>query len=70
VAGLGRDVEDTAVVRAVITLALSTDRVVVAEGVETPRQWEILQALGCRLGQGYHLYRPMPVADLLALVAG
>ena len=69
VAGLGHDVEDTAVVRAVITLALSTDRTVVAEGVETLRQWEILQALGCRLGQGFFLHRPMP-ADQLARLVG
>jgi EAL domain-containing protein (putative c-di-GMP-specific phosphodiesterase class I) len=68
VAGLGTDVEDTAVVRAVITLALSTDRVVVAEGVETLRQWEILQALGCRLGQGFFLHRPMPAHQLAELL--
>ena len=68
VAGLGTDVEDTAVVRAVITLALSTDRVVVAEGVETLRQLEILQALGCRLGQGFFLHRPMPAHQLAELL--
>jgi EAL domain-containing protein (putative c-di-GMP-specific phosphodiesterase class I) len=33
---------------------------VVAEGVETLEQAEHLRALGCELGQGYHLAYPRP----------
>jgi EAL domain-containing protein (putative c-di-GMP-specific phosphodiesterase class I) len=32
----------------------------VAEGIERPEQCELLQALGCDLGQGYLLGRPLP----------
>jgi EAL domain-containing protein (putative c-di-GMP-specific phosphodiesterase class I) len=34
---------------------------IVAEGIETERQLEVLRALGIRCGQGYHLGRPEPV---------
>jgi EAL domain-containing protein (putative c-di-GMP-specific phosphodiesterase class I) len=34
----------------------------VAEGIETREQLEQLQALGCDLGQGYFLARPMDAA--------
>jgi EAL domain-containing protein (putative c-di-GMP-specific phosphodiesterase class I)/CheY-like chemotaxis protein len=31
----------------------------VAEGIETPEEWELLRELGCDLAQGYYLARPM-----------
>jgi diguanylate cyclase (GGDEF)-like protein/PAS domain S-box-containing protein len=42
---------------------------VVAEGVETVGQMEMLQHLGCNIGQGYLFSRPMPLAALLATIA-
>ena len=39
---------------------------VVAEGVETQAQAEVLRRLGCHEMQGYLLGRPMPAADLAA----
>jgi len=33
---------------------------VVAEGLETPKAWTLLQTLGCDQAQGYLLARPMP----------
>jgi EAL domain-containing protein (putative c-di-GMP-specific phosphodiesterase class I) len=35
----------------------------VAEGIETPEQLALLRTLGCDLGQGYLLARPMPVHE-------
>jgi len=35
----------------------------VAEGVETSAQQRLIQSLGCRLVQGYHIARPMPIRD-------
>lgn len=35
-----------------------------AEGIETPAQLEILRELGCGLGQGYLIGRPMPGSAL------
>jgi predicted signal transduction protein with EAL and GGDEF domain len=42
--------------------ALSLD--MIAEGIETQDQADWFRTLGCRLGQGYHYARPMPVGEL------
>jgi len=42
---------------------------VVAEGIETKEQWERLRRLGCGLGQGYYLSRPLPRSDFEQLIA-
>jgi len=42
---------------------------VVAEGVETPVQRDLLVGAGCDFGQGYLFARPMPVAQFDALLA-
>ncbi len=62
--GVGHDTEDTAIVRAVVTLAQSLGIVVTAEGVETAEQLYQLRALGCEQGQGYYFARPV-AADRL-----
>jgi len=41
----------------------------VAEGVESRDQADELLRLGCRLAQGYHFHRPLPVVQLEALLA-
>ncbi|MES2148868.1 MAG: EAL domain-containing response regulator [Pseudomonadota bacterium] len=41
-------------------LARSLDRTSVAVGVETRRDWDFLQGLGCTFAQGYHIAKPMP----------
>ena len=62
--GVAHDTEDTAIVRAVVTLAQSLRIVVTAEGVETAEQLYQLRALGCEQGQGYYFARPV-AADRL-----
>ncbi|MES2257706.1 MAG: EAL domain-containing protein [Pseudomonadota bacterium] len=37
----------------------------VAEGVESVADWQLLRTLGCDLAQGYLVARPMPGADML-----
>ncbi len=54
-----------AVVKAVVELAHALGLKVVAEGVETPGQREILVAMGCDEMQGYLFARPMPARLLL-----
>jgi diguanylate cyclase (GGDEF)-like protein len=68
VAGVCESAEDRAVVQAIIDLASALHLQVVAEGIEDARQLELLVSMGCLLGQGYHLHRPMQVADLRHLV--
>ena len=42
---------------------------VVAEGIESDAQLELLQRLGCDAGQGYLLARPLAVDELTELLA-
>jgi diguanylate cyclase (GGDEF)-like protein/PAS domain S-box-containing protein len=68
VAGVGRDPDSEAIVRAVIRLGRSLGLRVVAEGVETNVQCAFLQAEGCHAAQGFHIARPLPAGDFAALL--
>jgi diguanylate cyclase (GGDEF)-like protein/PAS domain S-box-containing protein len=70
VEGLGRVSEDTAIVRATIAFARSLGISVIAEGIETPEQLTYVRALGCDLGQGYYLSRPLPSDTAGELLSG
>jgi EAL domain-containing protein (putative c-di-GMP-specific phosphodiesterase class I) len=65
VADLVRSTEDRAVVEAVLTLARRMGLTVIAEGVETADQDELLREMGCPVVQGYLYGRPVPAADVL-----
>lgn len=56
---------DLAIVRTVIDLAHNLGKQVCAEGVENQETWEMLDALGCDLIQGYWVSKPVPAAKLL-----
>lgn len=66
--GLGVDVEDDAIVRAVIGLADALGLLVVAEGVETTRQLDQLRRLRCAMAQGFLFARPLTAAAATELV--
>jgi diguanylate cyclase (GGDEF)-like protein/PAS domain S-box-containing protein len=53
-----------AIIRAILALGQSLDVPVLAEGVETADQLDILQKEGCDEAQGYLLGRPQPVTSL------
>ena len=57
---------DTSIVRAIAALSDSLDLDVVAEGIETEDQFEIIRELGCRFGQGFLWSRPLPPAHAMA----
>jgi diguanylate cyclase (GGDEF)-like protein/PAS domain S-box-containing protein len=59
VAGLGQDVEDTAIVQMTINLAHTLGMRIIAEGVESKEQAEQLREMGCDLGQGYYFAEPL-----------
>jgi diguanylate cyclase (GGDEF)-like protein/PAS domain S-box-containing protein len=59
VRGIGRDSNDTALVRAIISMAQSLRLQVLAEGVETSEQIDFLQAHGCYSAQGYYYSEPV-----------
>ncbi|MFF5995495.1 EAL domain-containing protein [Lysinibacillus sp. KU-BSD001] len=54
-----------AVVDAVIQMSHRLKMKVVAEGVESERQVEILKGMGCDIIQGYYYSKPLPMNELL-----
>jgi EAL domain-containing protein (putative c-di-GMP-specific phosphodiesterase class I) len=58
--GASRRLPLSTLLRSCLSLAHSLDRKSVAVGVETRRDWDFLQALGCTYAQGYHIANPMP----------
>jgi len=62
--GVLSESKDAAVCRGIITMAREMDIKVVAEGVETREQFELLESYGCEAFQGYFFARPMAVEDL------
>jgi predicted signal transduction protein with EAL and GGDEF domain len=66
---LETDPHATAIVRHTVELAHSLGLRLVAEGIETAQVAAALAALGCDVGQGYWIARPMPVEDMVAWLA-
>ena len=62
------DPNDSAIAKMVIALADSMDLAVIAEGVETEAQRELLAGLGCHFYQGYLFSRPIPLEEFEAFV--
>jgi diguanylate cyclase (GGDEF)-like protein len=69
VSALGEAPESSAIVRAIVGMAQALGIGVVAEGVETSRQAELVHELGCQSGQGFFWARPSTPGDVEALVA-
>lgn len=55
---------DHKIVSNTITMAHALGQSVVAEGIEDEATFRLLSTMGCDVGQGYHLGRPQPFADL------
>lgn len=55
---------DRALVKSIITLADSLSIEVLAEGVETQNQEEVLMDLGCDYAQGYYYAKPLPISEI------
>lgn len=60
---VAEDRSSQAVIQSIVSLGLGLNMSVVAEGVETAQQADILETLGCTTLQGYHLGRPMPADE-------
>lgn len=67
--GMLSNVHDSAIVRAVLSMANSMNLKVIAEGVETREQLEFLYDCSCDEAQGYYLSRPIPAAAIAEMFA-
>lgn len=56
------------IVRTIVELARVMGMNVVAEGIETRAQYDLLQKMGCRYGQGFLFAKPMPVEEITELL--
>jgi EAL domain-containing protein (putative c-di-GMP-specific phosphodiesterase class I) len=57
---MANDKEASAIVETVIVLGHKLGLKVVAEGVETRQNLELLSKMGCDLAQGFHIAKPQP----------
>ncbi|SEF30885.1 PAS domain S-box-containing protein/diguanylate cyclase (GGDEF) domain-containing protein [Amycolatopsis pretoriensis] len=64
ITGIAESRDAEAIVTSIIAMAHAVDLTVIAEGVESAEQVELLRALGCDQAQGYHLGRPVAAAEL------
>ncbi|MDQ2068724.1 sensor domain-containing protein [Natronospira bacteriovora] len=68
VMGLPEDEDALAIVRAIVAMAHNLNLKVIAEGVETAAQRDLLAAIGCDEAQGYFFSRPRRADDVIKLL--
>jgi EAL domain-containing protein (putative c-di-GMP-specific phosphodiesterase class I) len=66
----GNDSEQTLLAREklgrMVELAHSMDMLTIAEGIETAQDYDVARAVGCQIGQGYLLSKPLTIPDFIA----
>jgi EAL domain-containing protein (putative c-di-GMP-specific phosphodiesterase class I) len=67
--GASTDGTRRAICSASLRMAHQLNMQVVGEGIEDRDDWEFLRHLGCDVGQGYFIARPMPAADVAGWMA-
>jgi diguanylate cyclase (GGDEF)-like protein/PAS domain S-box-containing protein len=65
---MGNGTNDTTIVQAIVMLSRRMGVNVIAEGVETVKQFNTLKELGCEYGQGYFVSRPLISEETKALM--
>jgi EAL domain-containing protein (putative c-di-GMP-specific phosphodiesterase class I) len=66
---MAEDPQEMSIVTTIISLAHSLDLKVIAEGVETPQQAQLLRLLKCDQIQGYLVAKPQEAASVEPLLA-
>jgi len=67
---IGVSDSDEAIIHTLLSLARTLRLSVTCEGIETQEQFTYLKNLGCDTGQGYLMHKPLPAAQIEALLAG
>ena len=70
VLNLSQDQDDQAIVNSVVSLGHFLGFEVLAEGVETLADYQLLQQIGCDQVQGYYFAKPQPADEALAFIQG
>ena len=60
---------NTNLVKAIVMMGQSLEMELVAEGIETEAQWNLLRDLGCHYAQGYLISKPLPFAAITPLLS-
>ena len=63
VRNMDQDYKDTQLVALILGIAKNLKIPVIAEGVETESQLQLLRKLGCEIVQGYYFSRPLPAYE-------
>src|SRR5690606_37723570 len=63
---VGSDLDRSDLVAGILDLVTTMGMDCMAEGIESEDQYLLLAGLGCGMGQGYHIARPMPAEDFVA----
>ena len=66
--GIAVSTQRLALVEVIVRIAKTLGLTVIAEGIESEVQRDMLVSMGCRYGQGYLLATPMPAAEAEALL--
>jgi PAS domain S-box-containing protein len=69
ISGVASRSTDATLASTIIELGRMLDLTTVAEGIEDEDQLELLRSLGCSMGQGFLIAKPLPASELDALVA-
>lgn len=64
VTGIEDQRSDAALIQAILAMAKGMDLQLVAEGIETPSQRQLLRLLGCQYGQGFLFSKPLAAAHI------
>ncbi len=57
------------IIKAVLQIAKSLGLQIVAEGIETECQRQLLETLGCQLIQGYLIAKPLPAVEATEFIS-
>jgi len=65
VADIDQNLDDRTIAQTVMVMSQTLGVSVVAEGIETAEQLQVLKDIGCNVGQGYHFDKPLTAEELV-----
>lgn len=66
VADIAQNLDDRAIAQTILAMSQTLGFSVVAEGIETQEQLDVLRDLGCNIGQGYLFATPLSAEELVS----